>query len=139
MTTQEIENLYLRSFDEELNVRDKEIIANAIKSDAALAASLKQYDRIREIILRKKPATYGPYFARKVVTKIHNVGIQIDRQIFAYFKKYQLLALGVVMALLALNAVFANQLNFETILGLEDTSTPTEEIVSFDFNELINN
>src|SRR6185295_20338263 len=99
MTTQEIEKLYIRSFDEELNEKETEIIAGALKSDTTLAAALKQYDVIREISLRKKPASFGPYFARKVVAGIQNVGIQIDHQIFAYFQKYQLVALGIVMAL----------------------------------------
>jgi hypothetical protein len=138
MTTQEIENLYIRSLDDELNTKEREIVDNALKVNPALAIGLKQYDSIREISSRKKPATFGPYFSRKVVARITNVGIQIDRQIFAYFKKYQLVALGIVMALLALNAVFADQLDLQSILGLEDTSTTSEEIVSFDFNELIN-
>ena len=122
-----------------MSAREKEVIAGALRSDDTLTASLKRYDIIREVSIRKKPATFGPYFARKVVARITNVGIQIDHQIFAYFKKYQLVALGIVMALLALNAVFADQLNLQSILGLEDTSTTTEEIVSFDFNALINN
>jgi hypothetical protein len=138
MTMQDIEQLYIRSFDEVLNAKEEEMISNAFKSDPGLAAGLGQYGVIRTVVLRKTPATFGPYFARKVVARIQNVGIQIDRQIFAYFKKYQLVALGIVMALLALNAVVADQLNLQSIFGLEDTTQETEEIVSFDFNELIN-
>jgi hypothetical protein len=139
MTPQEIEDLYIRSFDEPMNAEEKELLLKAIKANAGVATDLSHYRKIREVLLRNTPATFGPYFSRKIVTKIQNVGIQIDRQILAFFKKYQLAAVGIVIALLALNAVFADQLNLQTLFGLEDTTSTTEEIVSFDFNEILNN
>ena len=139
MTPQEIEDLYIRSFDEPMNVEEKELLLKALKTNAGVATDLSHYKKMREVLLRNNPATFGPYFSRKIVTKIQNVGIQIDRQIIAFFKKYQLAMVGVVIALLALNAVFADQLNLQSLFGLEDTTTQTEEIVSFDFNEILNN
>ena len=139
MTPQEIEDLYIRSFDEPMSIEEKEMLMKALKANAGVATDLSRYKTIREVAARKTPATFGPFFARKVVTKIQNVGIQIDRQIIAFFKKYQLAVVGVVIALLALNAVFADQLNLQSLFGLEDTTTQTEEIVSFDFNEILNN
>ena len=44
--------------------------------------------------------------------------------------------MGVVIALLALNAVFADQLNLQSLFGLEDAAV--EEIASFDFYETLN-
>ena len=139
MNTQEIEDLYIRSLDEPIGEKEKEILLTAIKANAGLATDLAHYKKIREITLRTTPTSFGPYFAKKVVAKIQNVGIQIDRQILAFFKKYQLAAVGVIVALLALNAVFADQLNLQSLFGLEDTTQTTEEIVSFDFNETLNN
>lgn len=139
MTPQEIEDLYIRSFDEPMNAEEKELLLKALKANAGVATDLSHYKKIREVLLRHTPATFGPYFSRKIVTKIQNVGIQIDRQILAFFKKYQLAMVGVVIALLALNAVFADQLTLQSLFGLEDTTTQTEEIVSFDFNEILNN
>ena len=139
MTPQEIEDLYIRSFDEPMNAEEKELLLKALKTNAGVATDLSNYKKIREILLRSNPATFGPYFSKKIITKIQNVGIQIDRQILAFFKKYQLAAVGIVIALLALNAVFADQLNLQSLFGLEDTTTQTEEIVSFDFNEILNN
>ena len=139
MTPQEIEDLYIRSFDEPMNAEEKELLLKALKANAGVATDLSHYKKIREVLFRNTPATFGPYFSRKVITKIQNVGIQIDRQILAFFKKYQLAAVGIVIALLALNAVFAEQLNLQSLFGLEDTTTQTEEIVSFDFNEILNN
>ena len=138
MTTQEIEDLYIRSFDEPMNKDEKEQLLKMLKANTGLATDLTHYKTNREILLRKEPASFGPYFAKKVIAKIQNVGIQIDRQILAFFKKYQLAVVGVVIALLALNAVFADQLNLQSLFGLEDTTTQTEEIVSLDFNEILN-
>lgn len=139
MTPQEIEDLYIRSFDEPMNGEEKELLLKALKANPGVATDLSSYKKLREVLERTNPTTFGPYFSRKIITKIQNVGIQVDRQIIAFFKKYQLAAVGVVIALLALNAVFADQLNLQSLFGLEDTTTPTEEIVSFDFNELLNN
>lgn len=139
MSIQEIEDLYIQSLDKLTSEKEKALLLNALQRNPGLATELSQYRKIREIILAKEPASFGPYFTKKVVAKIQNVGIQIDRQILTFFKKYQLAAVGVVVALLALNAVFADQLNWQSLLGLENTNPPTEEIVSFDFNELLNN
>ncbi len=139
MTPQEIEDLYIRSFDEPMNTEEKELLLKALKANSGVATDLSHYKKIREVLLRTSPTSFGPYFSRKIVTKIQNVGIQIDRQILAFFKKYQLAAVGIVIALLALNAVFAEQLNLQSLFGLEHTTTQTEEIVSFDFNEILNN
>ena len=139
MTPQEIEDLYIRSFDEPMNKEEKEQLLKMLKTTTGLATDLTHYKTNREILLRKEPASFGPYFAKKVIARIQNVGIQIDRQILAFFKKYQLAAVGVVIALLALNAVFADQLNLQSLFGLEDTTPQAEEIVSFDFNEILNN
>lgn len=139
MTTQEIEDLYIRSFDEPMNKDEKEQLLKMLKANTGLATDLTHYKTNREMLLRKEAATFGPYFAKKVIAKIQNVGIQIDRQILAFFKKYQLAAVGVVIALLALNAVFADQLNLQSLFGLEDTSNTADEIISFDFYETLNN
>ena len=138
MTTPQIEDLYIRSFDEPMNVAEKEILLGTLKANPGLAAELSQYKKIREMALRRLPATFGPYFAKKVIAKIQNVGIRIDRQMLTFFNKFQLAAVGVVVALFALNAIFADQINLLTLFGLEDTTQATEEIVSFDFNEILN-
>ena len=139
MTVQEIEDLYIRSFDETMSSGDKDKLLNALRANPGLATELSEYKKIRDVSLRKKPASFGPYFAVKLVAKIQNVGIQIDRQIFAFFKKFQLAAVGVVIALLALNVIFADELNLKSLFGLEDSLNTTEEIVSFDFYEMLNN
>ena len=138
MTVQEIKDLYIRSFDEPMSTEQKDQLLNAMRTNAGLATEFSYYKRTREALLRTTPASFGPYFAIKVVAKIQNVGIQIDRQIFAFFKKFQLAAVGVVIALLALNVIFADEFNLKSFLGLESSTNTTEEIVSFDFYEMLN-
>jgi hypothetical protein len=138
MTTQELEDLYIRSFDERLTDQQKESLLNEMKTNGGLATELSHYKTIRELTLRSSPASFGPYFAKKVVARIQNVGVQIDRQIFKFFKTYQLAVVGVVIALLALNAMFADRLNLETLFGLDSDQQTTEEIVTFDFSKILN-
>lgn len=139
MNVREIEDLYVRAFDEPMSAARNTELLEAIRNNPGLATELADYKRMREVLLRRSPATFGPYFAAKVVSKIQNVGIQIDRQIFAFFKKFQLAAVGVIIALLALNVIFADDINVQSLFGLEDATNTEDEIVSFDFYEMLNN
>ncbi|HEX6892698.1 MAG TPA: hypothetical protein VF141_18450 [Chryseolinea sp.] len=135
MAKKDLEELYIRSLDAPMTSHEQEFLTESLTANTDVAADLSKHLKIREVLLRSTPATFGPFFSIKIVNKIQNVGIQIDRQIIAFFKKYQLAMVGVVVALLALNAVFADQLTFQTLFGLEDAA---EEIVSFDFYETFN-
>ena len=139
MNMQQIEDRYIRSFDEPLHGGDRESLAEAIKAHPHLARELSHYKTIREAALRSRPDSFGPYFARKVMARIQNVGVQIDRQILLFFKKYQLAAIGVVVALFALNALLADRVTIPSLFGLEETSQPADEIMSFDFSDILNN
>lgn len=143
MKPDEIENLFLRSLDENLNDAQKEVLVNSVGDQQGLAEDLSQYRRIREILLRSKPATFGPYFAQKVMNRIENMRLEIDKQIVFFFKKYQLAALGVFIALLAINVIFSDQMNIPSVLGIQDESVVEdgqEDIETFDFsNNLTNN
>jgi len=64
----------------------------------------------------------------------------IDRQIFSFFKKFQLAALGVIVGLLILNVIFTEQVSLTTVFGLDRTVTPAAEEtdVPFDFFKTLN-
>ena len=86
------------------------------------------------------PSTFGPYFAQKVILRIQNLRVEIDQQIVFFFKKYQLAALGVVIALLAVNVIFADTLDLPSVLGVEETAAPADDdLLSFDFYENLTN
>ena len=142
MKPDEIEDLFLRSLDGNLNEEQKEALENSMK-DQKLLSELRQYKSIREKLLRDKPATFGPYFAQKVINRIENMRVEIDKQIVFFFRKYQLAALGVFIALLAINVIFSDQLNIPSVLGIQEEVTADEtddDIEAFDFsNNLTNN
>ena len=143
MKPDDIENLYLRSLDENLSDEQKDFLMTSMQSHQGLAEELLQHNRIRENLLRAKPATFGPYFAQKVINRIENMRVEIDKQIVFFFRKYQLAALGVFIALLAINVIFSDQLNIPSVLGIQDevvAEDADEDIEAFDFsNNLTNN
>ena len=141
MNTNEIEDLFLRSLDQTLNDAEKEQLVNALRTNHGLAKDVSQYKSIRESVLRSKPATFGPYFAQKVITKIQNLRVEIDKQIVFFFKKYQLAALGVFIALLAVNVIFSDQLDVPSVLGIkEEAAAIDDEIIdAFDFQSNLTN
>ena len=141
MNTNEIEDLFLRSLDQTLSDAEKEQLVNALRTNQGLAKDVSQYKSIRESILRSKPATFGPYFAQKVITKIQNLRVEIDKQIVFFFRKYQLAALGEFIALLAINVIFSDQVDVPSVLGIkEEAATIDDEIIdAFDFQSNLTN
>ena len=140
MTKEKIEELYIRSLDEVLDESETRQLSEAMTSFPELAKELAEYKRLRESVARKKPATFGPYFAQKVIAKIQQGRVEIETQIAFFFKKYQLAALGVFIALLAVNVIFSDRVDVPSILGVEDAAQPAEDdLLSFDFYDTLTN
>ena len=140
MNKQETEDLYILSLDQKLAPADEERLLTALREHPDWARSLLQHKTTREFLRASSPATFGPYFTAKLIHKIQNTGVVIDRQLFGMFKKFQLAAVGVVVALLILNVALAEQGSWKSVLGIEeDTTTPVEQQVPFDFYETLNN
>ena len=139
MTSQEIEDLYIRSLDVPMTASEKEIFLKGLQEKGKIAKVLSDHKKIRDLARSVSPATFGYYFANRLIARIENTGVVIDRQIFSFFKKYQLAAAGIIVALLILNTIFSDQLSLNSSFGLETTPATTEEIVSFDFYETLNN
>ncbi|SHH24497.1 hypothetical protein SAMN04488109_3341 [Chryseolinea serpens] len=140
MNKQETEDLYILSLDQKLAPADEERLLTALREHPDWARSLLQHKTARELLRASSPATFGPYFTAKLIHKIQNTGVVIDRQLFGMFKKFQLAAVGVVVALLILNVALAEQGSWKSVLGIEeDATTPVEQQVPFDFYETLNN
>jgi hypothetical protein len=135
MTPQKLEELLIRSLDVPLNEADQLELVKALESDPLIAKRLEQHRIIRETLKRKEPATFGPYFTAKLIHRIQNTGVVVDHQLFVFFKKFQLAAIGVVVALLVANMIFSEQKNLPTILGIEQPTSTDEVIVSFDYSQ----
>lgn len=140
MNKQETEDLYILSLDQKLAPADEERLLTALREHPDWARSHLQHKTAREFLRASSPATFGPYFTAKLIHKIQNTGVVIDRQLFGMFKKFQLAAVGIVVALLILNVALAEQGSWKSVLGIEeDTTTPVEQQVPFDFYETLNN
>ena len=140
MNADEIENLYLRSLDEPLKDSESQQLNEAIAANASIFDELFRYKQMRESVLRTGNSTFGPYFAQKVIHRIQNLRVDIDQQIVFFFRKYQLAALGVLIALLAVNVIFADSLDLPSLLGIEQSTAPSDDdLLTFDFYENITN
>jgi len=138
MSEHEIEDIIIQSLDAPLTKEEKEILKKGLNEYPRLSKQESLHYKLRETMLRQTSATFGKSFAVKLTARIENSGVVIERFIFSFFKKYQLLVAGVIVGLLILNTVFSQQVTVDTILGLEDNSISADEIVSFDFNQFLN-
>ena len=138
MSQKEIEDLFLRSLDQSLSESEKEKLANALRDNGGIFNDVSLYRNLRETMLRKEPPTFGPYFAQKVIARIQSVKEELDNQIIFFFKKYQVAALGVMIALLTVNVVFSDQFDITSVFDVQGTSvvdSPDDEIQTFNFLE----
>lgn len=138
MNKAEIEDLYIRSLDVPLSKQESEVLSKELAEDAELREQLLRYNTLRETLRSKIPATYGPYFASKLINKIQDTSVVIDHFIFSFFKRFQLAAVGLVVALFVLNVMLSDQSDLRSILGLNATIPSDEETLSFDFFQTIN-
>jgi len=120
---EKFEDLFLRSLDDPHG----EVPAPA---DARAQRTQEQYLRVRSLLARPEADSFGPFFAERIINRIKSMKKEIDYQIFFFFKKYQLAALGVVVALLALNIVFSDQLTLKSVLGFDDVQS--DSLVTID-------
>ncbi len=86
--------------------------------------------QIKEMLFNKNGESFGPFFAERVINQIKSIQQEVEYQLFSFFKKYQLAAIGLVVALLALNIILSDNLSFKSILGFEEP--PSTEIVQID-------
>jgi hypothetical protein len=139
MIPEKIEDLYVRSLDMSLNPSETAKLTEWLTENSALASKLSGYNSIRETLARKNSETFGPFFVTRLLAQIENGRVIVEREIFSFFKKYQLLAAGIVVALLILNTVLSENMTVDSIFGLDSQNTVVDEIVSFDFYETLNN
>ncbi|CAN5488865.1 hypothetical protein BH10BAC4_BH10BAC4_25070 [soil metagenome] len=131
-----LEDLYILSLDEKLNTADEEWFLKELKEHPDWVRSLATHKKVRELVRARSQATFGPNFITKLFYKIQNTGIVVDRQIFGMFKKFQLAALGVIVALLILNMMLSEDSSWKTVLGIDNAAPPIQaDDASFDFFE----
>lgn len=129
----EHEELLLRSWDAPVSARERDTLAEVIQNNPAIRQQSDQYQKIRTMLLRTEPDSFGPFFAERIMNMIKQRTQQIDYLIFFFFKKYQVLLVGVLVALLVSNMLLTDQLTLKGIFGLEQETT--EDVFSIDLYE----
>lgn len=130
MNINESEELFLRSLDTEVSGEERIQLKNVLDQSLELKNKSQQLLQVRELLARKEADSFGPFFAERIAYRVSQLKREIDYQIFFFFKRYQLLAAGIVIALLALNILLSDQLSIKSILGFEDPTI--EEVISID-------
>ena len=120
----------LRSFDAAISDKEKMRLVEATKTDFTLRRNNEHYLKIRELLKRDQRATFGPFFEERIVHVLKSRKENLDFLVLSFFKKYQLILVGILVALFVLNLVFTDELTFASIFGLEPE--PTEDIYSVD-------
>lgn len=124
------EELLLRSFDGQVNAAERAELALLMQEDHALRRQSDQYVRVRQMLLRPEPDTFGPFFAERIIHVIRQQSENIENLVFFFFKKYQLVMLGVAVALLVANLLLSEQWTLQSVFGLDKGNT--EDVFSID-------
>lgn len=119
----EHEELLLQSLDAPVSARDRETLSTLMQSDFALRRQSEHYTTIREMLLRAEPDSFGPFFAERIMNQLKKRVNEIDYLIFFFFKKYQVLMVGVLVALLITNLLLSEQLTLQAVFGFDTPST----------------
>lgn len=126
----EHEELLLKSWDTSVTAQERETLAAAMQKNPVIRSQSGQYQHLRTLLLRQQPDSFGPFFAERVMYMIKQRTQQIDYLIFFFFKKYQVVLLGVLVALFISNILLTDQLSVKGIFGLEQEAA--EEVFGID-------
>ena len=124
------EDLFLRSLDGKISDHERTKLQTAMDSNRQLKRNADQFINLRSKLMRTSEDSFGPFFAERIINRIKSLKKEIDYQIFFFFKKYQLAAIGVVVALVVLNIVLSDNLTVKSVLGFEDEKV--DDIVAID-------
>ena len=117
------EELLLKSWDSPLSGEERTVLAAQMQENASLRWQSDQYLKVRTLLHRAEPDTFGPFFAERILNVIKNRTEKIEYLIFFFFKKYQVLVAGIFVALLITNLLLSDSLTVREILGLEQQTT----------------
>ena len=131
------EELLLKSFDVTVSAREREELSMHMQHNPGIRKHSDQYVKIRELLLRNEPDSFGPFFAERILHQLKQRVNEIDYLIFFFFKKYQVLVLGILVALLISNILLTDQLSLKSLFGIDQETT--EDIFSINLYNNLNN
>lgn len=124
------EELLLKSYDVPVSAQERQELSRQMQNDPSLRRQSDQYIKLRELLLRTEPDSFGPFFAERITHQLKQRVNEIDYLIFFFFKKYQVLALGVLVALVVTNLLLTEQFSLKAFFGI--TQETTEDILTID-------
>ncbi len=130
MDNLEEEELLLRSLDTSISKEEQAKLVKLLADNNELRTKSDQVVQLREMLRHQEQDSFGPFFAERIAYRISQLKKEVDYQIFFFFKRYQLLAAGIVIALLAINILLSDQLSIKSIFGLEEEAI--EDVVAID-------
>lgn len=130
------EKLLLRKLDASLSAAEEVQLTRLLREDSSLQDQQDAYLAVRKKLLRKEPETFGLFFADRVIRQLKKRTEEIDYLILFFFRKYQVVALGIFVALLAANLFLTEQYSLASVFGLEQETI--EDIISIDLYQNLN-
>ena len=132
----EKEQLLILSLDAPVSANERAKLASLIQEDPSFRSLSDQYHTIRDMLKRKEADSFGPFFAERILHVVRQRAGNLDYQLFFFFKKYQVMILGVLVALLLANLFLSDNFTLKEIFGLEGETT--EDIFSIDAYQDLN-
>ena len=135
MNQEKSEDLLLRYWDGTTSELEQVELQNLLTENSILEKAQKDFTQIRSMLSEREKTTFGPFFAERVLNRIRTMQNEVEYQLFSFFKKYQIIALGILVGLLVLNIVMADSLSIKSILGFDETES---DLVQIDlYNDII--
>lgn len=119
----ESEALLLKSWDAPVSLNEREKLSALMQDDPVIRKQSDQYLRIRAVLLRSDPDSFGPFFAERIINIVKQRENETEYQILFFFRKYQVIILGVLVALLAANIFLTDELTLKALFGLDEETT----------------
>ncbi len=119
----ESEALLLKSWDAPVSSNERERLSVLMQDDPVIRKQSDQYLRIRAVLLRSDPDSFGPFFAERIINIVKQRENETEYQILFFFRKYQVIILGVLVALLAANIFLTDELTLKALFGLDEETT----------------
>lgn len=135
MNQEKSEDLLLRYWDGTTSESEQVELQNLLTENSVLEKAQKDFTQIRSMLSEHEKPSFGPFFAERVMNRIRTMQNEVEYQLFSFFKKYQIIALGILVGLLVLNIVMADSLSLKSILGFDEIES---DLVQIDlYNDII--
>jgi hypothetical protein len=127
--------LLYRSFDDELNEKEREQLENALKESKELQKENERIHAQRQALSESTPASFKPFFAERVMNRIESPGKKKNgiesfyESLWMMFRRFAIVGAALLLLLLIYNLqsgdilstdeiLFASDFTFEEILNL---------------------